>query len=184
MDKFIYYENEQFYRKKDSVFLLNIVGDQMETKKILVLGNSDSGKKTALKHICNNLVETEAASYGKTIRNNKKLQIFSPSSAERFQFMKDILSKNMDGTIIVIDNTQGITPNCEEMIDFVEEKDVPYIIFANKQDLNNGPLYSHYPCVHIIPTEAISGKGVIEGLNILLGLMENKHANEIHAISY
>jgi signal recognition particle receptor subunit beta len=52
--------------------------------------------------------------------------------------MKDILSKTKDGTIIVIDNTPGITPNCEEMIDFVEGKSVPYIIFANKQDLNIG----------------------------------------------
>jgi uncharacterized protein len=46
----------------------------METKKILVLGESDSGKRTALKHFCNNLIETEAESYGKTILNNKKLQ--------------------------------------------------------------------------------------------------------------
>jgi hypothetical protein len=36
----------------------------------------------------------------------------------------------------------------------------------------------------IISSERNTGKGVIEGLNILLGLMENKHANEIHAISY
>lgn len=156
----------------------------MEIKKILVLGNSDSGKRTALKHVCNNLIETESASYGKTTLNNKKLQIFSPSSAERFHFMKDILSKNMDGAIIVIDNTQGITPNCEEMIDFVEEKGVPYLIFANKQDLNNNPLYTDYPTVYIHPTEALSGKGILEGLNKLLELMETKYANKIQAITY
>ncbi len=125
----------------------------METKKILVLGDSDSGKRTALKHVCNTLIETEAASYGKTTINSKKLQIFSPSSAERFKFMKDILSKNMDGAIIVIDNTQGVTPNCEEMIDFVEEKGAPYIIFANKQDLSNIPLYTQYPDAIIIPRQ-------------------------------
>lgn len=121
----------------------------METKKILVLGESDSGKRTALNHVCSNLVETEAASYGKTTINNKKLQIFSPSSAERFNFMKDILSKNVDGAIIVIDNTQGITPSCEEMIDFVEDKKVPYIIFANKQDSSNNHLYTQYPDVTV-----------------------------------
>jgi Predicted GTPase len=144
----------------------------METKKILVLGESDSGKRTALNHVCSNLVETKAASYGKTTINNKKLQIFSPSSALRFNFMKDILSKNVDGAIIVIDNTQGITPSCEEMIDFVEEKCVPYIIFANKQDLSNTPIYTQYPDVIIIPTEAISGKGISEGIISLLELME------------
>lgn len=155
----------------------------METKKILVLGDSDSGKRTTLKHVCSNLIETEAASYGKTTINNKKLQIFSPSSVERFKFMKDILSKNMDGTIIVIDNTQGVTINCEEMIDFVEEKGVPYVIFANKQDLNNIPLYTQYPDVIIVPTEAISGKGISKGLNMLLELMEPKYTNKIKAVS-
>lgn len=160
-----------------------LVSDTMETKKILVLGDSDSGKRTALKHVCNNLIETEAASYGKTRINSKKLQIFSPSSAERFKFMKEILSKNMDGAIIVIDNTQGITPNCEEMIDFVDERGVPYIIFANKQDLSNIPLYTQYPDVIIIPTQATSGKGISEGLNTLLKLMEHGHISKIKAIS-
>lgn len=146
----------------------------METKKILVLGDSGSGKKTALKHICNNLVKTESASYGKTILNNKKLQIFSPSGAERFKFMKDILSKNMDGAIIFIDNTKGITTNCAEMIDFVEEKSVPYVIFANKQDLNDSPLNIGVN-VPTLPTEAISGKGISQGLDSLLELMETNY---------
>lgn len=160
------------------------LGDVMETKKILVLGESDSGKRTALKHVCNNLIETEAASYGKTILNNKKLQIFSPSSAERFEFMKDILSKNMDGAIIIVDNTQGITSSCQEMIDFAVEKGVPYLIFANKQDLNNSPLYANYPTVCILPTEAISGKGILEGLNKLLELMEREYVIKLQSENY
>lgn len=146
----------------------------METKKILVLGNEGSGKKTALKHVCNNLVKTDFASYGKTIINNEKLQIFSQSGAGKFEFMKDILSKNMDGAIIFIDNTQGITKNCTKMIDFVEEKNVPYVIFANKQDLNNKPLKNHHSNIPILPTEAISGKGILHGLKTLLEIMESK----------
>ncbi|BDZ70577.1 GTP-binding protein [Methanobacterium petrolearium] len=144
----------------------------MEIKKILMLGNSGAGKKTALKHMCNNLKKTASASYGKTIINNKKLQIFSPSRADRFEFMGDVLSKNMDGAIIFIDNTHGITNTCTEMINFVEEKNVPYVIFANKQDLTNEPLKNH-PNVPILPTEAISGKGLLHGLNTLLEIMES-----------
>ena len=170
-------------RRLPSSYKVSVDSDLMETKKILVLGDSDSGKRTILKHICSNLIETEAASYGKTATSNKKLQIFSPSSAERFMFMKDILSKNMDGAIIVIDNTQGITPNCEEMIDFVEERGVPHIIFANKQDLSDTPLYSKYPDVFIIPTQATSGKGISEGLKILLELMDPEYVSKIKAVS-
>lgn len=155
----------------------------MEIKKILVLGNSGSGKKTALKHVCNNLVKTDSASYGKTIINNEKLQIFSPSGAGKFEFMKDILSKNMDGAIIFIDNTQGITTTCTKMINFVEEKNVPYVIFANKQDINNKPLKNHHSNIPILPTEAISGKGILHGLNTLLEIMEStKEERKIEVI--
>lgn len=154
----------------------------MEIKKILMLGNSGAGKKTALKHVCKNLKKTDSASYGKTIINNKKLQIFNPTGADKFKFMRNVLSKNMDGAIIFIDNTQGITNTCIRMINFVEEKNVPYVIFANKQDLNNEPLKNH-PNVPILPTEAISGKGLLHGLNTLLEIMESyKEKRKIEVI--
>jgi len=143
---------------------------EMETKKVLVLGDSGTGKKTALEHICNDLIETESASYGKTTLNQKKLQIFSPSGRRRFTFMKEVLSKNMDGAIIFIDNTQGITPSSSKLIDFVEKKEVPYVIFANKQDLSNEPLDDSIE-VPILPTQATSGEGVSDGLNTLLELI-------------
>lgn len=146
----------------------------METKKILVLGDSESGKKTALEYICNDLVKTEAASYGKTSMKSKKLSIFSPSGAHRFRFMKEILSKNVDGAIIFIDNTRGVTPSSEEMIEFVKEKAVPCVIFANKQDLNNNPLHTNSD-IPVVPTQAISGEGVTIGLNTLLELIEHNY---------
>ncbi|HML05754.1 MAG TPA: ADP-ribosylation factor-like protein [Methanobacterium sp.] len=149
----------------------------METKKILVLGDSESGKKTALEHICDNLIKTEAVSYGKALMNSKKISIFSPSGAQRFRFMKDILSKNMDGAIIFIDNTQGMTSSCVEMIDFVKEKAVPCVIFANKQDLNDNPLNTNPADIPVVPTQAISGKGVTTGLNTLLELMEHDYGS-------
>jgi len=76
-----------------------------------------------------------------------------------------------------------LPPRCDEMIDFVEEKCVPYIIFANKQDLSNTPIYTEYPDVIIIHTEAISGKGVSEGIISLLELMEPEYIRKIKAIS-
>ncbi len=69
------------------------------------------------------------------------------------------------------------------MIDFVEEKGVPYVIFANKQDLSDIPLYIQYPNVLIVPTEAISGKGISEGLDVLLELMEPEYVSKIKAVS-
>lgn len=147
----------------------------METKKILVLGNSGSGKKTALKHLCHSILENDSAICGKITIYNKKLVMFSPTGAEQFKRSKDILSSKIDGAIVFIDNTLGITTTCKEMMEFVEEKNIPYVIFTNKQDLNNKTLNIHHSKVPIFPTEAISGKGILHGLNTLLEIMDPEY---------
>lgn len=144
----------------------------MDTKKILVIGDSESGKRTALQHICKHLVITESASYGKTEVNNQKIQIFILSGSQRFGFIKDILSKKMDGAIVFIDNTRGMTPKSIEMINFVEEEKIPYVIFSNKQDLNNSDLETEAIDIPIIPTVAITGEGVDHGFEELLKIMD------------
>jgi ribose 1,5-bisphosphokinase PhnN len=55
----------------------------MEIKKILMLGNSGAGKKTALQTYCNNLKKLLLQVMERTIINNKKLQIISPSRARQ-----------------------------------------------------------------------------------------------------
>ena len=143
----------------------------MEIKKILMWGNSGSGKKTALKHLCHSLVENDSVIYGKITIYNEKLEIFCPTGAEQLKSCENLLSPNIDGAIILIDNTQGITTTCEEMMKIVEGKKIPFVIFANKQDLNNAPLNCHHSKVPILPTEANSGKEIMHGLNTLLEIM-------------
>jgi hypothetical protein len=146
----------------------------VETKKILVLGDESSGKKTALEHICSDLVITESASFGKTIMNNMKLHIFSPSGADRFKFMQEIMSVNIDGVIIFIDNTHGITPTSTRIINFVKEKNVPFVVFVNKQDLINESLLDISSKFTVISTSALSDECVNPGLNQLLEIMDSK----------
>ena len=145
----------------------------MEAKKIIVLGDSDSGKTTALEHICKNITKTTALDYGKALINDKKAHFFCSPGNKRFAFMQDIISKNLDGAIIFIDNTIGITKNNMELIRFIEEKRVPYVIFANKQDINNKPLDIEVNAP-IIPTNSITGQGIKNGLERLFKLMNNE----------
>lgn len=145
----------------------------MEVKKVIVLGDSSSGKTTALENICENLVKTTALDYGKALIHGKKVCFFCSPGSERFAFMQDIISKNLDGAIIVIDNTVGITKNNMALIRFIEEKRVPYVIFANKQDLNDKPLDIEVNAP-IIPTNAITGQGIKIGLDRLFNLMNSE----------
>ena len=145
----------------------------METKKIIILGDTDSGKTTALDYICENLTKTTALDYGKALINDKKVYFFCSPGNKRFTFMQDIISKNLDGAIIFIDNTIGITKNNMELIRFIEEKRVPYVIFANKQDINDKPLDIAVNAP-IISTNAITGHGIKNGLERLFKLMNNE----------
>lgn len=145
----------------------------MEVKKIIVLGDSGSGKTTALENICENLTETTALDYGKALINGEKTYFFCSAGNKRFSFMQDIISKNLDGAIIFIDNTIGITKNSMRLIRFIEEKHVPYVIFANKHDINKEPLNMDVNAP-IISTNAITGQGIESGLDRLFNLMNNE----------
>lgn len=150
----------------------------MDVKKIVILGASGSGKTTTLKHICSNMITTTALDYGKTVINGKKVHFFCSSGHERFKFMQEVLCKNINGAILIIDNNKGFTENDEEMIDFIKEKKVAYVIFANKQDLDDKIQINkkiNKMKSPLIPTVATTGQGINNGLNILLALIDQKN---------
>lgn len=149
----------------------------MEVKKIIILGDSESGKTTVLNHICSNMVKTTALDYGKIIINGKKVHFFCSSGHKRFKFMQEVLCQNINGAIIVIDSIKGISETDEEIINFVNKKEAPYVIFSNKQDLD-GKIQIDKDNVPVIPTIATTGHGINKGLNILLELIEKNELFE------
>ncbi len=63
------------------------------------------------------------------------------------------------------------------MIESVKEKSVPCVIFANKQDLSDTPPHP-YSDVPTVPTEAVSGKGISNGLYTLLEMMDTTYGEK------
>jgi signal recognition particle receptor subunit beta/nitrogen regulatory protein PII len=140
--------------------------------KILILGASGSGKTTALKHINNHEnISISSFDYGKATIGEDTAYLFSSPGVEGFKFINDIISPDIDGVIIFIDNSIGTTETDEGIINFID-KQIPYVIFANKQDLNNSNLKINSDAM-IIPTIAIEGIGINDGLKMLLKLVEN-----------
>ena len=150
--------------------------------KIVVLGSYNSGKTTTLENICQKKANIEyngttiALDYGNTIIEGEKIHIFGSPGQERFEFMREILSQGLDGAIVVIDSSKGISNVDETILTKLNIKDVPYVLFANKQDIKPNIIEHHIikPETPIIPTIATSGKGIGEGLLTLLHMIKNK----------
>lgn len=140
-------------------------------QKVLFLGSSGSGKTTALKHINNDeLISILTFDYGKATIGNDTAYLFSSRGIEGFKFIHDILTNDINGIIIFIDNVNGVTETDLGIIDIINKTDVPYVIFSNKQDLNPTTLKIDFDVI-IIPTIAIDGIGINDGLKILFNLI-------------
>jgi uncharacterized protein len=150
--------------------------------KIVVLGSYNSGKTTTLENICQKKAKIEykgttiALDYGNTMIDGEKVHIFGSPGQERFEFMREILSQGLDGAIVVIDSSKGVSTVDEAIINKLNVQDVPYVLFANKQDISSSVIEHHLikPETPIIPTVAISGHGVDEGLQKLIQMIKVK----------
>jgi signal recognition particle receptor subunit beta len=88
--------------------------------------------------------------------------------------MREILSQGLDGAIVVIDNSKGLTSTDKNIINRLNSNDIPFVIFANKQDISSEVNdYDGITDAPIIPTIAREGEGVKNGLDLLLDLMGN-----------
>jgi len=143
----------------------------MEIKKILVMGAPGSGKTTAMENVCDELLQTRNLEQGSLIIKNRKIHLLSPSEKRKWKFMQYSLFKDINGVIIFIDNTKGITKSDEELIKAINQKHIPYAIIANKQDLKNEELRIDFVDAPIIPTIAKDGKSIRKALEILLELI-------------
>ncbi|MBI5680882.1 MAG: GTP-binding protein [Methanobacterium sp.] len=153
--------------------------------KIVILGSADSGKTTTIETLLNRKNEkitkieckgtTVALDYGNTIINNQRFHIFATPGQERFQFMREILSNGLDGAIVVIDNSKGVTNTDIKILENLNSSNVPYVVFSNKQDIVPGNIESEHinQDIPVVPTTATTGEGIHEGLEVLLDLMEN-----------
>ena len=114
--------------------------------KIVILGSADSGKTTTLETLLNRRNEkvtkiecngtTVSLDYGNTIINGEKVHIFGSPGQERFKFMREILTTNLSGAIVVIDNSVGVTNTDIQIMENLNNSNIPYVIFANKQDIS------------------------------------------------
>jgi small GTP-binding protein len=151
------------------------------TYKIIVTGPFNSGKTVFVSTISDIAVVTTekkittedrgiknettvAMDYGRVEIEGRILHLSGTPGQVRFNFMWDILAKEMDAFIVLVDSTDRLSfPDAGELIDiFSNIHSVPYLVAANKIDLpgsasldevrrgiNAGPDITVVPCVAI-----------------------------------
>jgi small GTP-binding protein len=125
------------------------------TLKIVVTGPFSAGKTEFIKAVSDiEVITTErkltrdavpgkeettvALDYGRTKLGDMTILLFGTPGQPRFDFMWEILAKEMDGFVVMVDSadleTFGTAKKLIKM--FRGFENVPYIIAANKQDLD------------------------------------------------
>ncbi len=161
----------------------------MDSKKIIMLGALGSGKTTALENFCSKLMQDSSMEHGIATINHEEIHFLSSPKDKQLNFMEDILSKTeVDGAVVFVDNTRGVTGEDEEIIKTLERRGIPNIILSNKNDLNKNNVDMDFTTTPVIPVVAKNGRSMIKAIEKLLKLISphqyylNKKAQEVVTI--
>ena len=142
--------------------------------KIVVTGPFSAGKTRFIKSISEiDVVSTErkitrrekglkrettvAMDYGRVTLGDDVLHLYGTPGQIRFEFMWDILSREMSGFVMLVDSTSPDSfHHARELIDeFQADKPVPYVVAANKQDLAGAPPLAKFRRALDLPAEVL-----------------------------
>ncbi|NLB01452.1 MAG: GTP-binding protein [Methanomicrobiales archaeon] len=112
--------------------------------KIVVFGSYNAGKSSFIqaldprsRHIeasSENGPTTVAFDFGRLTVRDKAIYLFGTPGQERFEFVRQIISRGMDGAIIIVDATTGVDEMTRYFYNQLKTLDVPLAFMANKCD--------------------------------------------------
>ncbi len=112
--------------------------------KIVIFGAYNAGKSTFIRaidpeshHVEANKCDiptTVGLDFGRTQIKNQKIYLFGTPGQERFEFARDILSRGMDGAIVMVDTTRDLDALTIRICQTLRASGCPYAVFLNKCD--------------------------------------------------
>ncbi len=149
--------------------------DSSKKVKILVTGPFNAGKTTFIKtlsiippvltekkiYLGNAKCSTTLAlDFGITYLQNYKLYLFGTPGQERFNFLLEILSKGIDGCIVLLDVTnRAFDEDLKKYLSLFGKGKVPMLIALNKTDLKEVNIEILKEKLHVnIPLISITAK--------------------------
>ncbi|MEM7825769.1 MAG: GTP-binding protein, partial [Candidatus Aenigmatarchaeota archaeon] len=160
------------------LFQITQTGVNIYVPKILVTGPFGAGKSSTIHSLSERAVSidklgtTIALDHGYIEKKGLVCDIFGTPGQERFDWILKILSRDVWGVILVVDSTKPETfERAKEMLEKVRGYEIPFVIFANKQDLPNALSLEEIKRIlgfeDVIGTSAVKKEGVEEGLKLL-----------------
>lgn len=115
-----------------------------DSLKIVVFGALNAGKTTFVERLSGKELFlkgefesiTTSFDFVQIEQQGILIHLFASPGHRRFSFMWETLATGMDGAILLIDSTVGITPVDYELVEFIESYNVPYVVAANKEDIS------------------------------------------------
>lgn len=112
--------------------------------KIVVFGAFNAGKSSFIqaldpetRHIeakTDGGTTTIAFDFGRIQLHGRRVYLFGTPGQERFEFVRRIIARDMDGAIIVVDATTGVDAMTRHLYGQLKDLDVPLAFMANKCD--------------------------------------------------
>jgi small GTP-binding protein len=112
--------------------------------KIVVFGSFNAGKSSFIQALDPRSRHIEATSsegsttvafdFGRLQVRDKAIYLFGTPGQERFEFVRQILSRGMDGAIIIVDATTGVDAMTRHLYGQLKAVGVPLAFMANKCD--------------------------------------------------
>ncbi len=113
--------------------------------KIVVFGAFNAGKSTFVRALDSEARHIEARTeggtttvafdFGRCEMHGHKVYVFGTPGQERFEFVREILSRGMDGAVIMVDAAAGVDATTMQVYSWLKEKRTPIAVMLNKCDL-------------------------------------------------
>ncbi|HII95509.1 MAG TPA: GTP-binding protein [Candidatus Methanofastidiosum sp.] len=149
----------------------------MEDVKVVVFGKENAGKSTLIKAIEHDAINidknntTVSMDYGRAIVGGRKIHFYGTPGQERFDFMRDILSRGANIGIMVLDSTMNISEFDIHLLQELKQKGIPCLIFLNKSDIaDTEAIKRKFNGFPVIAGSAKMGNGVNELIHSLVDL--------------
>ena len=153
--------------------------------KILVTGPYNAGKSTTVNTLSEESVSvdrlgtTVSLDHGKIERNGIKADIFGTPGQERFDWAMDFLGDSIFGCFLVVDSRDPEYERVREMYRNLQDKDVPTLVLANFQNMDDAlppETIEDELDIETIGVDALHGDNMDEALDRLFDKILSQHS--------